>query len=67
MPRGFEDLKASPVEAALRLRSFVVRQDVPLKITTRLALVGAIVDMAERALPLLRFGWDAVDEVKAGP
>jgi len=26
------------------------------------ALVGAIVDVAERALPLLRFGWDAVDE-----
>lgn len=65
MPRGFEDLKASPVEAALRLRSFAVRQDVSLKITTGPALVGAIVDMAERSLPLLRFGWDAVDEVKA--
>jgi len=67
MPRGFEDLKSSPIEAALRLRSFAVRQDVPLEITARPALVGVIVDMAERALPLLRFGWDAVDEVKASP
>jgi len=60
-------LKSSPIEAALRLRSFAVRQDVPLEITARPALVGVIVDMAERALPLLRFGWDAVDEVKASP
>jgi len=67
MPRGFEDLKASSIEAALRLRSFAVRQDVSLATTAGPALVGAIVDMAERALPLLRFGWDAVDEVKAGP
>ncbi len=63
MPRGFEDLKDSPVARALRLRSFMVRQDLPLEITTGPALVGAIVDFAERALPLLRFGWDAVDEV----
>jgi len=62
MPRGFEDLKDSPVAAALRLRSFVVRQDLPLETTTSPALIAAIVDVAARALPLLRFGWDAVDE-----
>ena len=67
MPRGFEDLKDSPVAAALRLRSFIVRQHLPLEVTTGPALVGAIVDMAERALPLLRFSWDAVDEVSASP
>lgn len=62
MPRGFEDLKDSPIASALRLRSFLIRQDLPLQTTTAPALVGAIVDVAERALPLLRFGWDAVDE-----
>jgi len=62
MPRGFEDLKDSPVAAALRLRSFLVRRDVPLEMTTGPELVGFIVDTAERTLPLLRFGWDAVDE-----
>ena len=67
MPRGFEDLKDSPVAPALRLRSFIVRQDIPFEVTAGPALVGAIVDTAQRALPLLRFGWDAVDEVKASP
>lgn len=64
MPRGFEDHKDSPVAPALRLRSFIVRQDLPLEVTTGPRLVSAIVDMAERALPLLRFGWDAVDEAR---
>ena len=62
MPRGFEDLKDSPVASALRLRSFIVRQDLPLETTTGPALIANIADVAERALPLLRFGWDAVDE-----
>ena len=64
MPRGFEDFKDSPVASALRLRSLIVRQDLPLEVTTGPALVGAIADVGERALPLLRFGWDAVDEVR---
>lgn len=64
MPRGFEDLKDSPVAPALRLRSFIVRQDLPLEVTTGPTLISAIVDVAERALPLLRFGWDAVDEAR---
>lgn len=62
MPRGFEDLKDSLVAQALRLRSFLVCRDVPLEITTKPELVGAIVDFAKQSLPLLRFGWDAVDE-----
>ena len=63
MPRGFEDLRDSPVAPTLRLKSFVVRRDLPLEATTGPALVGAIVDLGEAALPLLRFGWAAVDEV----
>lgn len=62
MPRGFEDLKDDPVASALRLRSLLVRQDLPLEATSGPALVGAITGFAELALPLLRFGWDAVDE-----
>ena len=30
MPRGFEDLKDSPVSAALRLTSFIARRDAPI-------------------------------------
>jgi len=63
MPRGFEDLKDSPVAPALRLKSLLVRRDVPLKVTTGPALVSTIVDLAAAAMPLLQFGWAAVDEV----
>jgi len=63
MPRGFEDLKDAPVASALRLKSFLARRDLPLEVTIEPALVGAIVDLAAAALPLLKFGWTAVDEV----
>ena len=64
MPRGFEDLKGSPAATAIRLRSYIVRRDLPLVATTGPALVPAIADLAAAALPLLRFGWAAVDEVR---
>ncbi len=66
MPRGFEDLKGSPVADAIRLRSFLVRRDLPLEATTGPGLPGAVADLGAAALPLLRFGWDAVDEAKQG-
>jgi uncharacterized protein (TIGR02453 family) len=64
MPKGFEDLKGSEVDPALRLRSFVVRRDLLPKQVHGKGLAGAIAGLAEDALPLLRFGWDAVDEVQ---
>ncbi|GAC1339245.1 MAG: DUF2461 domain-containing protein [Acetobacteraceae bacterium] len=67
MPRGFEDLQDSPVAAALRLRSFIVRRELLAKQVQGPALVPTIVDMAADALPLLRFGWAAVDEVREPP
>lgn len=66
MPKGFEDLKGSPVDAALRLKSFVVRRALTDKQVQGRGLPGLLADVAEHALPLLRFGWDAVDEVAGG-
>ena len=65
MPKGFEDLKGSAVDPVLRLRSFVVRRDFTPKQVHGKDLPSAIAALAEDALPLLRFGWDAVDEVTA--
>jgi uncharacterized protein (TIGR02453 family) len=65
IPKGFEDLKGSAVDPALRLRSFVVRRDFTPKQVHGQGLAAAIAAVAEDALPLLRFGWDAVDEVTA--
>ena len=63
MPKGFEDLKGSPVEIALRLKHFIVRRDLSAKAVQGKGLADKIADLAEEAAPLLRFGWDAVDEV----
>jgi len=65
MPKGFEDLKGAAVEHALRLRSFVVRRPLSARQVGSKGLASAIAGVGADALPLLRFGWDAVDEVGA--
>ena len=66
MPKGYEDLKDTPAATALRLKSLVVRRPLSDKQVQSKALPGVIVKLAEDAMPLLRFGWDAVDEVNRG-
>ena len=63
MPRGFEDLKGAAVAPAIRLRSFIVRRPVAAEAPD---LVDRIAALAADAMPLLRFGWDAVDEARGG-
>lgn len=65
MPRGFEDLRNSEVAPALLLRSFLVRRELTEKQVGGAGLISAIADLAADAQTLLRFGWDAVDEVRA--
>ncbi len=66
MPKGYEDLKGSPVAPSLRLRSYIVRRVLDDATVTGPGLVPAIVDLAQAGLPLLEFGWAAIDEA-AGP
>jgi uncharacterized protein (TIGR02453 family) len=61
LPRGFEALKGSPVEGAVRLRSFIVEEPLAAKAIASPKLTGEIVDFAVRAGPLLKFGWAALD------
>ena len=63
MPRGFEDLGDSPVAPFLRLRSFLVRRALTLEQIASPALVSLLASQAADSLPLLEFGWRAVDEV----
>ena len=60
LPRGFEAVKDSPVEGAIRLKSFIVEEPLPAKLITQPALADAIADFARRAAPLLAFGWSAL-------
>ncbi len=64
MPRGFEDMAASPLAPVLKLKSLLLRRPVPDALACTPALVGAIVDLAAEGLPLLQFGWAAVDEAR---
>ncbi len=65
MPKGFEDLKDAPFATAIRMKSFLVRRDLTQKQVAGRGLAAAIAGLAADALPLLRFGWAAVDEVGA--
>ena len=61
LPRGFESLKGGPLDAVVRLKSFIVEESFPDKLVTTARLKPAIIDFTERALPLLKFGWTALD------
>jgi uncharacterized protein (TIGR02453 family) len=63
MPRGFEDLAGTPIAPFLKLRSFIVRQALTKQQLESPALVATLAAFANAALPLLQFGWRAVDEV----
>ncbi len=60
-PRGFEALKDGPLDGLVRMKSLVVHRDLPADLIGRPGLADEIVDFAERARPLLDFGWQAVD------
>ena len=64
MPRGYEDLSGSDVADAIRLKSFAVSRPVGDEQVRSVGLVDTIVAMAADALPLLRFGWGAIDEAR---
>lgn len=64
-PRGFEAVADPLLSAALRQRSLVVRRPLEEKLIFSPELVEAVVRMGQDALPLLSFGWNAVDRVPA--
>jgi uncharacterized protein (TIGR02453 family) len=61
VPRGFEELKGGKLDHAIRLKSFIVREDLSARAIKSADLVETISDFAARAMPLLRFGWKALD------
>ncbi len=61
VPRDFEALKGGPLDGAIRLKSFLVEELLSEAAIRNAKLTGRIVDFAERARPLLDFGWKALD------
>ncbi|MGD9738743.1 MAG: TIGR02453 family protein [Bauldia sp.] len=60
VPRGFEEMKGSPVEGAIRLKSFIVEEPIDEALVTTPKLADRIFKFAERGRPLLDFGWKAL-------
>lgn len=61
VPRGFEALKDGPLDGLIRMKSLVVQETLPDRLVKSPRLADEIIDFAERAKPLLDFGWQAVD------
>lgn len=61
LPRGFEPTLVAAVANVLRLRAFVVKRLLTDEELGRAELVQQIADFAEAALPLLTFGWNALE------
>ncbi len=60
MPRGYEDAADWPMADALRFKRYVVRRPLAAGTVASAALTEAAVAFASDALPLLRFGWQAL-------
>ena len=61
VPRGFEALKDGPLDEAVRRKSFIVERPLSARDLAHPKLTATIVEFAERAMPLLKFGWAALE------
>lgn len=61
VPRGFDEFKDSPLDEAVRLKSFIVEEPVTDSVVRSPKLADALVAFTDRALPLLKFGWAALE------
>jgi len=64
LPKGFEDQVGSPVAEALKLRNYIVSRPIPAERLQDPDLVHDIVGFTLAGLPLLRFGWSALDRAR---
>jgi len=64
LPRGFDDVAAPDLAAAIRRKSFLTRRLVEATLVATPAFVDAIVAFAGDVLPLLDWGWGALAETR---
>jgi uncharacterized protein (TIGR02453 family) len=61
LPRGYEAMADSDVAWAIKLRNFITSRPLPPETLATPDLVTTIADFAATALPLLEWGWDALE------
>jgi uncharacterized protein (TIGR02453 family) len=64
LPKGFEEHAGSPHAEALKLRNYIVSRPIAAERLQDPDLVHDIVDFTVAGLPLLRFGWNALDRAR---
>ena len=60
-PRGFEEYADGPLTEHLKLKSLIVSRPLAVKDLRAASLVSTMADFAVAALPLLNFGWSAIE------
>jgi uncharacterized protein (TIGR02453 family) len=63
-PRGFEAIDDPEIAAAMRLKNMVCLRPVPEAAIASPALADDFCAFARAALPLLKWGWDAIADVR---
>jgi len=61
VPRGFEEFKDGPLADALCMKSFIVEEPLADAVIGSAKLVETMAAFTDRALPLLKFGWAALE------
>jgi uncharacterized protein (DUF2461 family) len=67
LPRGFEALKGSPAAEFVLFKSFTAGAPLTDAEMKSAAAVDRIVAFTRTALPLLEWGWDALDDDRPPP
>jgi uncharacterized protein (TIGR02453 family) len=61
VPRGFEEFKDGPLAKVMCMKSFIVEEPVEDGVVGSAKLVETMLGFTDRALPLLKFGWAALE------
>ncbi len=63
-PRGFEEVEDPEIVAAIRQKHYICLRSVPEKRIHEPALVEDFCAFASDSLPLLKWGWDALEDLR---
>ena len=67
LPKGFEDIDGDDLKAAVRLKSLIVSRPVDEPEVLSAEFADMALELAADALPLLQFGWKALDAAAPPP
>jgi uncharacterized protein (DUF2461 family) len=61
VPRGFKDVPVE-IEHAIKLKGWIIRKQLPRSVICSKSLIDELTSFAKDMLPLLSFGWHALEK-----